>query len=74
MLPQYLVAHLLELLAKDPRTNLLDARVRVVGNRVFITGSVEAPRLRASAEEVMREVVPPGMEIVNELCVVTYAP
>ena len=74
MPPQYLASHLRELIAKDPRTNLLDIQVRVVGDRVIIAGSVESATLRDSVVEVVREALPPTMHMVNELCVETYAP
>ena len=74
MIPQYRVEHLLQLLAKDPRTNLLDVQVRIVGQRVFITGSVESAVIRAAAEQVVREALPPEMEVVNNIWVQTYAP
>jgi hypothetical protein len=74
MLPQYRAAYLRQLLAKDSRTNLLDVQVRIVGNRVFIAGTVESAVVRASAEEVVREAIPPDMEVVNEIWVTTYVP
>jgi hypothetical protein len=74
MLPQYMVGHLRQLLAKDPRTNLLDVEVRIVGHRVFITCTVESAVLRASAEEVVREAIPPEMEVVNDIWVTEYVP
>jgi hypothetical protein len=74
MLAQYRAEHLLQRLAQDPRTNLLDVHIRIVGQRVFIAGSVESAVLRAAAEEVAREVIPPEMEIVNDICVTTYVP
>ena len=74
MMPQYLVNHLRELIARDPRTNLLDVQVRVIGNRVIIAGSVESATLRELVTDVVREAIPPTMEMVNELWVETYVP
>ena len=74
MLPQYRAAQLRQLLAKDPRTNLLDVEVRIVGNRVFLAGTVESAVLRASAEVVAREAIPPDMEVVNDTWVTAYVP
>ncbi len=74
MLPQYRVGRLRQLLAKDPRTNLLDVELRVVEQRLFISGSVESAVLRAAVEQVLREAIPPEMEIVNNLWVDTYVP
>jgi hypothetical protein len=74
MIPQYLVARVRQLLAEDGRTNLLDVQVRIVGNKLFLAGSVESSMRRQAAETVAREVVPPEMDIINEICVETYAP
>lgn len=74
MIPAYRVERLLQLLARDPRTNMLDAHVRIVGNRVFISGNVESAGLRAAAEQVVREAIPSEMEVVNDIWVQTYAP
>ena len=74
MLPHYRVGRLLQLLAKDPRTNVLDVQVRIVGHRVFLSGNVESPVLRAAVEEVIREAIPPEMEVVNNVWVTAYVP
>lgn len=74
MLPAYRVERLLQLLARDPRTNMLDAQVRILGNRVFISGNVESAALRTAAEQVVREAIPAEMEVVNDIWVQTYAP
>jgi len=74
MIPEYRVERLLQLLARDPRTNLLDVQVRIVGNRVFLTGSVESALVRAAAEVVVREAVPADMEVVNNIWLQTYVP
>lgn len=72
MLPQYRVGHLRQVLAEDPRTNLLDVQVRVRGQRVFLAGSVESQARCLAAEQVVRESIPDDFEIVNELWVETY--
>ena len=74
MLPHYRVGHLRQLLAKDPRTNILDVEVRIVGDRVFLRGNVESDALRAAAAVVVREAIPPEMEVVNEVWVTAYVP
>ena len=74
MQPQHRVGHLKQLLATDPRTNLLDVELRVVDRRVFIAGSVESAVLAAAAEQVIREALPPEMEVVNNLCVEAFVP
>jgi hypothetical protein len=74
MLPHYRAGFLRQLLARDPRTNLLDVDIRIVGNRVFILGSVESAVLRGAVEQVVREAVPAEMEVVNNLWVQAYVP
>ena len=74
MLPQYRVGRLLQLLAKDPRTNVLDVQVRIVGPRVFLSGNVESEVLRTSIEQVIREALPREMEVVNNVWVTAYVP
>jgi hypothetical protein len=74
MLPDYRAGQLRLLLARDPRTNLLDVEVRIVGRRVFIAGTVESATLRVAAEQVIREAIPPNMEIVNNVWVTEYVP
>ena len=74
MLPHYRVGRLLQLLAKDPRTNVLDVQVRIVGHRVFLSGRVESDVLRSSIEQVIREAIPREMEVVNNVWVTAYVP
>jgi hypothetical protein len=74
MIPDYRIGRLLQRIAKDPRTNLLDVQLRIVGRRVFIAGTVESAVLRAAVEQVVREAIPAEMEIVNDLWVTAYAP
>jgi hypothetical protein len=74
MLPQHRVGRLRQLLATDPRTNLLDVELRITGNRVFIAGRVESDSLRAAVEQVVREALPPEMQVVNNLSVTAYVP
>ena len=74
MQPLYRAGYLRQLLAKDPRTNLLDVEVRIVGDRIFLAGTVESPVIRAAAEEVVRQAVPPEMEVVNAISVTTFLP
>ncbi len=74
MLPVHRVGYLRQLIAKDPRTNLLDVQVRIIGNRVFVAGTVEYASLRAAVEQVVREAIPADMEVVNDICVTAYVP
>ena len=66
--PEYLIAHIQQALATDPRTGELELDVRIAGGRLFLTGAV-ATRERCSAvEEVVREVAP-GLDVANQLTV-----
>jgi hypothetical protein len=70
--PKYLEARVRERLALDDRTNNLDVQVTIAGHKVFLIGQVESEERRRAATEVLRDVVPDEMEIVNELWVATY--
>jgi hypothetical protein len=74
MHPSHRAARLLQLLARDPRTNVLDVQVRIVDNRLFLSGNVESEILRTSVEQVIREAIPRNMEIVNNIWVTAYVP
>lgn len=69
---RYLVARILQALAEDARTNILDLQVKVTAGRVFLIGEVDSPARRRAAEDVTREVVPVEMSVVNELCLAKY--
>lgn len=70
---QYLAGHVKEALATDPRTYLLDVRVVIRDDRVFMVGSVEDAQQKRLAERVAREVVPEDMLLVNSLQIASYA-
>jgi hypothetical protein len=72
MIPQYVIARVREALAQDPRTNLLDVQVRVLGAVVYLLGTVESADRRAAAEQVAREAMPEDVSLVNELWVDDY--
>lgn len=71
--PEYLVQHIQDALATDPRARELGVDVRVVGDSVVLTGSVPTPDLRSSIGVVVAEVVEreagTGHDVVNELSV-----
>ncbi len=69
---KYLVARIRQVLAEDERTNILDVQVNIVDGKVYLIGQVESPERRDIAEQVTREVVPPGMTVVNELWLASY--
>lgn len=68
----YLVGHIISALATDERTHLLDVKVTISNNRVFLLGTVASEERRSAAEAVVREHVPGHMAIANGLCVETY--
>jgi hypothetical protein len=66
---KYLEAHIREALASDPRTNLLDPQVTIAAGKVFLLATVESEERRLAVEVVVREVIPPDVVLVNEICV-----
>jgi osmotically-inducible protein OsmY len=64
----YLVAHVREALARDPRTNELHVDVTVAGRRIFLTGEVASEEHRRAVSDVVRELVP-GYDVHNETAV-----
>jgi len=68
----YMVGHIINALATDERTHLLDIKVTITNDRVFLLGAVASDERRSAAEAVVRELVPAHMTIVNGLCVENY--
>jgi len=68
---QYLVAHLQQALAADERVHALDVRVKVVGEKVLLTGAVETPERRDAILDVARECCG-DVEVMNEVSVIGY--
>ena len=67
--PQYVAEHVRDVLAVDDRVAALDIRVRVVGRKVFLTGTIATEvRLAAVTDLVTSQL--PEHEIHNELAVV----
>lgn len=58
VLPQYEVAHLHEILARDPRTAELGIHVRIRGHEVFLQGRVASPEVREAAGQIVTEQLP----------------
>lgn len=69
---KHLVGRIREALATDPRTNVLDVKVKVAGGRAFITGEVESEERKHAARAVASEVLPPEIELVDELWIAKY--
>jgi osmotically-inducible protein OsmY len=70
--PQYIAARAHDHLACDDRLATLDVDVRVVGQKVFLSGSVNTDTQRQVAAALMREHLP-GYEVHNELQLVEGA-
>ena len=68
--PHYLVQRVKEALAHDGRVNELELKVKIYGQKVFVTGTVPTPERRDAVDEVLREVLP-GFEIHNETTIAT---
>ena len=66
--PEYVIGHIQQALATDPRTGELELDVRIAGGRIFLTGSVATKERCVAVEEVVREVAP-GLDVANELTV-----
>ena len=64
----YVVAHVREALASDPRTNELHVEVTLAGNRIFLTGEVASDESRRAVAEVVEELAP-DREVRNETSV-----
>ena len=65
---EYLIGHIQQALATDPRTGELELDVRIAGGRIFLTGAVATKERCEAVETVVREVAP-DIEVANELTV-----
>ena len=72
MEPKHLVGHLREALATDPRTNLLDVTIKVVGRKAFLIGEVASDERKQAANDVARDALPADMELIDELWIANY--
>ncbi len=69
---KHLVGRIREALATDPRTNVLDVIVKVAGGKAHLMGEVSSEERKRAACEVAREVLPPDVELVDELWIAKY--
>lgn len=69
--PEYLVAHVREALATDPRVNELGLDVQVAGADVVVTGAVLSSERRDAIGAVVAEVAP-GHHVRNQATVAEY--
>jgi BON domain-containing protein len=75
----YLVQHIQDALASDPRARELGVDAQVVGDHVVLTGTVATPELREAIGVVVGEVVEREgghegggeLDVVNELAVMS---
>jgi osmotically-inducible protein OsmY len=67
---EYLVHHIQDALATDPRARELGVDVQVAGDRVVLTGTAATPAQRAAIVEVVEELAG-GYEVVNEMAVLS---
>jgi osmotically-inducible protein OsmY len=67
---EYLVHHIQDALATDPRARELGVDVQVTGERVVLTGTAATPAQRAAIAEVVEELAG-GYEVVNEMAVLS---
>ena len=65
----YVVQHVREALAHDPRVGELELGVDIRGRRLYVSGSVLTEERRRAVEEVAREVCP-DLEVHNQVRVV----
>jgi hypothetical protein len=66
--PDYLAQHVWDALANDPRTNEMEVRVTVVGDKVFVHGTLATQERRAAVDAVIADVLPEH-EIHNQTVV-----
>lgn len=65
---EYVVAHVKEALAQDPRLHELALDVTVRGGRVFVAGHVATPERRDAVSAVLADACP-GRDVANETTV-----
>ena len=65
---EYVVGHVEEALATDPRVNEQGLHVEVAGGKVFVTGSVSTSQRKSAVSDVVGELVP-GAEVHNDASV-----
>jgi len=70
--PHYLAMRLRDALAHDSRVSELDLHVKIVGDRVFVSGVVSSEACRQAISDVATEVLPTH-RLVNETSVLEAA-
>lgn len=67
---QYVVEHIRDALAHDPRVAELDVQVKVVCERIFVKGTVAVAARKEAITTVLQEMFGGDAEIHNEVSVV----
>ena len=68
---QYVVEHIRDALAQDRRVGELDVQVKVVGDRIFVKGTVPVAARRDAITAVLEEMFGDAAKISNEVTVFT---
>jgi len=68
----YLIGHVRETLARDPRVNEMNIEVAVSGDGVFLSGSVPTEERRQAVSRVVAELLPEH-EVHNQVTVVAVS-
>jgi osmotically-inducible protein OsmY len=63
---EYLVARIQEAFANDPRLGILDIKILIRENTIYLAGEVETDEQREALEAVVQDVAP-GCQIRNEV-------
>ena len=67
----YLVGHVEDALARDPRVSEQGLHVAIAARKVFVTGTVSTPDRHHAVDDVVRELLP-DFELHNEATVADY--
>lgn len=68
---EYLVGHIEDALARDPRVSENDLHVRISAGRVLVHGTVSTDERRRAIPDVVHGLLP-ECEVVNEATVTDY--
>ncbi len=69
---EYVVAHLRECLAEDPRTNELDIHIDNDSDRILLRGEVSSADRRESVQQIAMECFP-GIRVENQIRVTEFS-
>ncbi len=69
----YLLEHLRRAITEDPRVGEPSLRVFAAAGRIWLEGTVSSQSRRKAVEDLVNELAP-GIEVKNELIVLTIGP